>query len=88
MKILHIITSIADSGGSEKLMEELLPGLKREGFNVSCLVFNGFDSNNRKVLEKEGIQIYELSHHNRYYNYFLNHPLKIYSHFLILSYYH
>lgn len=68
MRLLHIITSISDSGGSEKLMEELLPGLKREHFNVSCLVFNGFDSINRRHLEEEGIPVFELGSRPFYYN--------------------
>ena len=72
MKILHVITTVADSGGAEKLMEELLPGLKREGLDISCLVFNGFDSKNRKTLENSGIKVYELSHNTQYYN-----PVKI-----------
>lgn len=72
MKILHIITCIDDAGGAEKLMEDLLPGLKREGCDVSCLVFYGFDSKNRKTLEKEGVKVYELSRNKHYYN-----PIKI-----------
>ena len=72
MKVLHVITCIADSGGAEKLMEDLLPGLKREGVDVSCLVFNGFDSNNRQTLENAGIKVYELSHNTHYY-----HPVRL-----------
>jgi len=68
MKVLHIITCVADSGGSEKLMEDLLPGLRRQGIDISCLVFNGFDSQNRRLLEKEGIKVYELGHNAHYYN--------------------
>lgn len=72
MKVLHVITCIADSGGAEKLMEDLLPGLKREGVDVSCLVFNGFDSNNRQTLENAGVKVYELSHNTHYY-----HPMRL-----------
>lgn len=68
MKILHCITCIDDAGGAEKLMEDLLPGLKKEGCDVSCLVFYGFESKNRKVLENAGVKIYELSHNRHYYN--------------------
>lgn len=72
MKILHVITCIDDAGGAEKLMEDLLPGLKKEGCDVSCLVFYGFDSKNRRTLEASGVKIYELSRNNHYYS-----PIKI-----------
>lgn len=71
MKILHVITCIADSGGAEKLMEDLLPGLKQEGCDVSCLVFYGFDSQNRRTLEKAGVKVYELSRKKHYYRPFI-----------------
>lgn len=73
MKILHCITCIDDAGGAEKLMEDLLPGLKHAGCDVSCLVFNGFDSNNRQIIENAGVHVYELSHNNHYYS-----PLKLF----------
>ena len=73
MKILHVITCIDDAGGAEKLMEDLLPGLKREGCDVSCLVFNGFNSQNRRIIENAGIKVYELSHNKHYYS-----PIKIF----------
>ena len=73
MKILHVITCIDDAGGAEKLMGDLLPGLKHEGFDVSCLVFYGFNSRNRTFIEKEGVKVYELSRNNHYYN-----PIKLF----------
>lgn len=72
MKILHVITCVDDAGGAEKLMEDLLPGLKKEGVDVSCLVFYGFDSKNRRTIEAAGIKVYELSHNKHYYS-----PIKI-----------
>ena len=71
MKVLHCITTIGDSGGAEKLMEDLLPGLQQEGCEVDCVVLNGFDSKNRRSLEAKGIHVYELSHNSHYY-----HPMK------------
>lgn len=67
MKILHCITCIDDAGGAEKLMEDLLPGLRHFGCDVSCLVFNGFDSKNRKKNEEHGVKVYELGHNNNHY---------------------
>ncbi len=72
MKLLHCITCVDDAGGAEKLMEDLLPGLKREGCDVSCLVFYGFESKNRLTLEKAGVKVYELSRNKHYYS-----PVKI-----------
>ncbi len=71
MKVLHCITTLNDSGGAEKLMEDLLPGLRQEGCEVDCVVLNGYESGIKKVLEAQGIHVYELSHNTLYY-----HPMK------------
>ncbi len=61
MKILHVITML-DIGGAERLIVDLLPRLRDLGHEVDLLLFNGVDTLFKSELERQGINIYELSH--------------------------
>lgn len=67
MKILHCITHLADSGGAEKLMEDLLPSLQDGSNEIACLAFQGGESQNRTLLEKNGVKVYELSKNSSFF---------------------
>ena len=43
MKILHVITSLR-TGGTERLMVDILPRLKNNGIDVDLCVFDGLDT--------------------------------------------
>ncbi|MDE6273176.1 MAG: glycosyltransferase [Muribaculaceae bacterium] len=57
MKILHVITSLR-TGGAEKLMVELLPLLRNDGYEVELAIFNGEDTPFFRQLSKTGISIH------------------------------
>jgi glycosyltransferase involved in cell wall biosynthesis len=57
MRILHVITSLGFAG-AEKLMVDLLPGLKSKGYEVDLLLFDGTDKPFKRQLEAAGIKIY------------------------------
>lgn len=59
MKILHVITSLR-TGGAEKLMVDLLPRLKANGFDVELLIFDGTDTPFRREIEAKGIKVHHL----------------------------
>lgn len=59
MKILHVITSLR-TGGAEKLMVDLLPRLKADGYNIELLLFDGIDTPFRQDVEAAGIKVYDL----------------------------
>lgn len=59
MKILHVITSLR-IGGAEHLLVDLLPELKRFGFQVDLLLFDGTYTSFYKQLEEKGIKIHSL----------------------------
>lgn len=67
MKILHCITHLADSGGAEKLLEDLLPSLQAGRNEVACLAFQGGESKNRTILEQNGIKVFELSKNSLFF---------------------
>lgn len=67
MKILQAITSL-DIGGAEKLLTELVPLLRGKGHEVDVLAINGFDTNFKKSLEKEGIRIISFTRNSSVYN--------------------
>jgi glycosyltransferase involved in cell wall biosynthesis len=67
MKILQIITSL-HIGGAEKLMVDLLPRFKQDGFEVDLLLFDGSDTPFKQRLQESGIRIFELKHGGSVYN--------------------
>lgn len=68
MKVLHVITYLSDSGGAEKLLEDLLPEIKEEGIDVSVAVLVDLATRNKKILLEHGIQIISLGKGNRIYS--------------------
>lgn len=67
MKILHVISSLR-TGGAEKLMVDLLPRMKSDGHEVSLCLFDGVETPFKKMLQEQGIPIYELSTNTSVYN--------------------
>lgn len=65
MKILHVITSLR-LGGAEKLMVDLLPRFKQDGFDVALLLLDGTDTPFKRKLKESGIQIFELGYGSVY----------------------
>ena len=61
MKILHFITSLR-TGGAERLMTGLLPGLAAAGHDVELLVMDGTSTPFMDELRQAGIPVYALSH--------------------------
>lgn len=59
MKILHVISSLR-IGGAEKLMVDLLPRLKDQGYNIDLLLFDGLETSFRQSIEKAGIKVIDL----------------------------
>ena len=59
MKVLHVITSLC-TGGAEKLMVDLLPGLNQRGVDVSICLFDGIDTPFKQKLTVSQIPIFEL----------------------------
>lgn len=64
MKILHIITSLR-AGGAERLVTDLLPRFKREGHDVSLLLFDGTRTPFFSELEAAGVPVRSLSSGSR-----------------------
>lgn len=60
MKVIHIINSL-EIGGAQKLITDLIPLQKRQGVDVSILVFNESRSNFEKKLINCGITILSLN---------------------------
>ncbi|MDE6498831.1 MAG: glycosyltransferase [Muribaculaceae bacterium] len=61
MRILHFITSLR-TGGAERLMTGLLPGLAAEGHDVELLVMDGTSTPFMEELQRAGIIVHALSH--------------------------
>lgn len=57
MKILHVITSL-QTGGAEKLMVDLIPRLRVEGYDVELATFNGCETPFLKNILESGIVIH------------------------------
>lgn len=57
MKILHVITSLS-TGGAEKLMVDLLPRLRCNGFCVELAVFDGHITPFMEQLLQQGIKVH------------------------------
>lgn len=72
MKILHVITSLRP-GGAEKLISDIVPRLCDKGHEVDVLVFDGVDTDFKKVLQNKGIKVYSFSVNCYVYN-----PLFVY----------
>ncbi len=60
MRILHFITSLR-TGGAERLMTELLPGLVAAGHDVELLVMDGTATPFTAALRQAGIAVHSLS---------------------------
>jgi glycosyltransferase involved in cell wall biosynthesis len=73
MKILHYINNLG-SGGAEKLLTDILPLMKKEGYDVSLVISNSNRNMNRheEVFKSNGIKIIDLN--TSFYN-----PLQIIS---------
>lgn len=67
MKILHVITSLR-TGGAEKLMVDLLPGLRQRGIDVSICLFDGINTPFKQKLREFQIPIFELGECCSVYN--------------------
>lgn len=63
MKTLHIIESL-EVGGAQKLLTELLPALKRQGEDVSLLVYRRENNGFERTLEEAGIPLFSLDIQN------------------------
>ena len=61
MKILHVITSLR-TGGAEKLMVDLLPRMKAEGYVVDLCVFDGAQTPFYDEIERRGVKVIPLGH--------------------------
>ncbi len=57
MKVLHVITSLC-TGGAEKLMVDLLPGLQEKNIDVEICVFNGKETLFMQQLKSKRIRIH------------------------------
>ena len=57
MKVLHVITYLSDGGGAEKLLEDLLPTMKKKGVDVSVAVLRHMNTNNYQRLKSAGINV-------------------------------
>lgn len=60
MKILHFITSLR-TGGAERLMTALLPGVAAKGHDVELLVMDGTPTPFMDVLKSAGVEVHSLS---------------------------
>lgn len=67
MRILHVITSL-HTGGAEKLMVDLLPRLRHEGYDIELCLFNGADTPFKKDLEESGVVIHSLGQNRSVYH--------------------
>ena len=67
MKILHVITSL-EIGGAEKLITDIVPKLIQKGNEVDVCLFNGVDTNFKKILEEAGVKIICLGYNCGVYN--------------------
>lgn len=59
MRILHVISSM-EVGGAQRLLSDLLPILKQQGFDVSLLVLKSTDSVFSKKIADAGVKIISL----------------------------
>lgn len=59
MKILHVISSL-EIGGAQRLLSDLLPIQKQQGFDVSLLVFKSEDNAFSKKVADAGVPILSL----------------------------
>lgn len=70
MKILQVINSL-HIGGAEKLVVDLVPLLKQQGFEVDVLLLNGDNTAFKKLLVSQSVNVYSLGTNNNIYNPFL-----------------
>lgn len=81
MKLLHVITSLK-IGGAETLLVELAPLLKKRGFDLDVLLFNGEDSFLKETLIREKVNIISFSKKKSVYS-----IMNLYKLWKILPYY-
>lgn len=67
MNILHVITSLK-TGGAEKLMVDLLPLLRQDGYDVSLAIMNPEKTPFYRQLEKSGVKIIDMKWNGSYYS--------------------
>lgn len=67
MKILHVITSLR-TGGTEKLMTDLLPRLNYHGIDADLFLFDGTETAFKRDLREKDINIYESDIRNKVYH--------------------
>lgn len=67
MKILQVITSM-NIGGAEKLVSQIAPMLNNKDIKCDVALFNGRDTKFKQDLLDAGINVFDLSYNNHYYN--------------------
>lgn len=67
MRILQVITSLY-TGGAEKLIVDLVPLYKEQGYDVDILLFDGTETPFKKQLQEKGVRIYHLGIGGSVYN--------------------
>lgn len=65
MKLLHIITSL-EIGGAQRLLSDLLPIQKAQGFDVSILVNKMIDNDLTNKIKSAGVELISLNKSNGY----------------------
>lgn len=67
MKILQVITSLR-VGGAEKLIVDMVPLYREDGYEADVLLFDGSDTPFKRELEEKGVRIFELDKNVNIYN--------------------
>lgn len=67
MKILQVINSLK-IGGAEKLVAEITPLLRDRGYQIDVCLFDGQETNFKKILIDAGINIISFGHECNVYN--------------------
>lgn len=67
MKILQVITSLR-TGGAEKLIVDMVPLYLEKGLNVDVLLFDGVETDFKRMLLSKGVRIIDLSKGGFIYN--------------------
>ena len=67
MKILQVITSM-HIGGAEKVVMELILGLRALGHDVDVALFSGEDTDFKRQLDRSGCRVFSFSIGGKTYN--------------------
>ena len=67
MKILQVITSL-HIGGAEKLIVDMVPLYREQGYQVDVLLFDGAETPFKRQLKNSGVTIYEFAKGGSVYN--------------------